>query len=434
MTAPFKTKQERKEEEPETTSEQTREVRNYKNTGDEIQKTNTNPPLNEESKDSAVEIKEPVKQGNTLRNETEVLVSENPEPIVKSKEPITKVLVPVSESKKESAHSDQVQNQRGISQSEYQNVQKTETGNTGKSVLKTGFRTISEPAEEKTKKNFQTLPRRPTEKASEDYSRSAQSENETPLSENSIASSNLTPTAKDTASFNDDNNIIVYYSLPESITTNTERETTVSENIRDKTINSSGDLRPEPGTSYFTDDNSLEIEENEEILPSLEDYRAPENKYTDRNATVYQTSKNPEIEKLYYDTSNDNLNISSISIMGLSARNNGKYAETDIARNTDALRISFRIDSNEITTAGHKKVYTVIKNPKHKIINQTGSFTTLEGKQMPFTDMTSVHYDNKSMNVVLFIDEIIQKFVKGTYIVEIYVEGKLIETSFLILN
>lgn len=363
------------------------------------------------------------------------MISETPEPIKRINEPVTKGPVPVPVSTdKESSKSDQVQNHRGITPAEHQNVQNTKTRDIESTKFEPGSLTIIEPLAGETAENFQKVSQRPAEYVSEEKIRSAQSKKIIPLSENSLAESDLTPNAKDTATYNDDDTIIVYYSLPESITTNTEKETRDSENTGDKVANSSDDLRPAPGTSYFTNNNTLLIDENEENLPSLEDYRAPENKYTDRNATVYQTSKNPEIEKLYYDTSNDKLNISSIGIMGLSARNNGKYAETDIARNTDALRISFRIDRNEITNAGHKKVYTIIKNPQHEIINQTGSFTTLEGKQMPFSDMTSIYYDNKSMNVVLFIDEIIQKFVKGTYVVEIYVEGKLIETSFLILN
>ena len=120
------------------------------------------------------------------------------------------------------------------------------------------------------------------------------------------------------------------------------------------------------------------------------------------------------------------LRVSSVSATPMRLKGNGKYSETNKAQKTQAIRVNFRIVKNEIATPGDKQAYIVIKNPKGTVISEKGTFTTKDGQEVSYTDQTVVNYKNADEDVILFVNKIQQKFVKGIYTVKVYVEGNLV--------
>jgi len=128
------------------------------------------------------------------------------------------------------------------------------------------------------------------------------------------------------------------------------------------------------------------------------------------------------------------LNVSTVSATAMKLKSNGKYEITKTAQKTQAIRVNFRLEQNEIATAGDKEAYIVIQNPSGTVISEKGTFTLKNGDEVPYTDQTVATYNNADLDVVMFVENITQKFVKGNYSVKVYVEGKLVGVSKLELK
>lgn len=120
------------------------------------------------------------------------------------------------------------------------------------------------------------------------------------------------------------------------------------------------------------------------------------------------------------------LRVNSVNATAMRLRTNGKYMETNKAQKAEAVRVTFRIEKNEIAEPGDKEVYIVIQNPSGKVINEQGAFTTQEGEELTYTEKDVVAYNNADIDEVIFIENIQQEFVKGMYMVKVFVEGKLV--------
>ena len=128
------------------------------------------------------------------------------------------------------------------------------------------------------------------------------------------------------------------------------------------------------------------------------------------------------------------LNVSTVSATAMKLKSNGKYEITKTAQKTQAIRVNFRLEQNEIATPGDKEAYIVIQNPSGTVISEKGTFTLKNGDEVPYTDQTVATYNNADLDVVMFVENITQKFVKGNYSVKVYVEGKLVGVSKLELK
>lgn len=120
------------------------------------------------------------------------------------------------------------------------------------------------------------------------------------------------------------------------------------------------------------------------------------------------------------------LNASSINIVTIDERRNGKEKEKDVAKRVDKIRLSFNV-FNRVGEEGTKDVYIVITDPTGQVISNeglgSGRFTTREEGQRVFTKMTSLTFSaNKSVPVSIEWKPG-AKFVEGAYKVEIYNNG-----------
>lgn len=125
--------------------------------------------------------------------------------------------------------------------------------------------------------------------------------------------------------------------------------------------------------------------------------------------------------------------VSTTSIDAMQSKK-GKYIETDKAKKIHALRVIFRIKENYLASRGAKDAFIVIRSPKGKVISEKGVFTLVNGKEQAYTDDTTVYFNSQSIKVVMFIDKIIHKFTKGTYTLDVYIEGHLVGSDTLSLS
>jgi len=183
---------------------------------------------------------------------------------------------------------------------------------------------------------------------------------------------------------------------------------------------------------------------NERLLIEVDSLRLTNNLLTEEkdsinNQLVIQTSYNDTLVAQNIDLAKKVeiggiINVENVKITAMKMRTNGKYTDTNKAQKTDAIKIDFRLIENEIATPGDKDTYIVLKDPSGKVINAKGTFTLKDGTEAKYTDHTIVNYENSDLDVVMLVERKGDKYEKGSYPIEVYIDGKLVGEAYLILN
>ncbi|RXK61492.1 hypothetical protein ESA94_00285 [Lacibacter luteus] len=138
-----------------------------------------------------------------------------------------------------------------------------------------------------------------------------------------------------------------------------------------------------------------------------------------------QTSAEKKVVEEKLDVAST-LNASSINIVTIDERRNGKEKEKDVAKRVDKIRLSFNV-FNRVGEEGTKDVYVVITDPTGQVVSNealgSGRFTTREEGERVFTKMTSLTFSANKTVPVSIEWKPGAKFVEGLYKVEIYNNG-----------
>ena len=88
------------------------------------------------------------------------------------------------------------------------------------------------------------------------------------------------------------------------------------------------------------------------------------------------------------------------------------------------LRVDFELTANELAEPGEKTIYVCITDPEGYALSPAGKMIpfTFEGESRTASAMRKVSYENQAVPVSVFYDG--DAFEKGTYTVDIYVDGR----------
>lgn len=128
------------------------------------------------------------------------------------------------------------------------------------------------------------------------------------------------------------------------------------------------------------------------------------------------------------------LSISDVQSIAMKERSSGALRDTEVARRVDAFRTSYIIRENPLTEPGVKKTYIVIKDSAGNVIGSQGTFTDIDGQEVSYTDATDVEYFNSDVEVILVSNIPQDSLKKGTYTVQVYLENKLLGTTYVALR
>ena len=127
------------------------------------------------------------------------------------------------------------------------------------------------------------------------------------------------------------------------------------------------------------------------------------------------------------------LKVGTAKVLAMRERSNGKLVETSRSRNTDAFRINFTIDKNEITEQGERQVYIQIVDLKGNTIASKGELT-FNDMQINYSDQTIVNYLNEPVDIISLVEVDRDSISKGLYNVNIYIENKFVGASRITLK
>lgn len=107
----------------------------------------------------------------------------------------------------------------------------------------------------------------------------------------------------------------------------------------------------------------------------------------------------------------------------------GKEKDTDKAKKTDKLNISFTIGENPLAATGNHTIYLRIFNSEGFILSDGSvkKFTTDSGSEMPYSRSVQVNYDGSKISKT--VDWKQDVFSEGVYKIEIYIDGYMAGTE-----
>lgn len=102
--------------------------------------------------------------------------------------------------------------------------------------------------------------------------------------------------------------------------------------------------------------------------------------------------------------------------------NNGKSVKR--IRVASRLRVDFDLTANELAEPGEKSIYVCITDPEGYTLSPADGMIsfTFEGETRAASAVRKVSYENESVPVSIFYDG--ESFEKGTYKVDVYIDGR----------
>ncbi len=102
---------------------------------------------------------------------------------------------------------------------------------------------------------------------------------------------------------------------------------------------------------------------------------------------------------------------------------NNNSREVRRIKQASRLRVDFELTANELAEPGEKSIYICITNPEgFTLLSPEMTVFMFEGEEMVASAMRKVDYENQSVPVSIYYDG--SAFVKGTYKVDIYIDGR----------
>jgi hypothetical protein len=121
------------------------------------------------------------------------------------------------------------------------------------------------------------------------------------------------------------------------------------------------------------------------------------------------------------------LHASNIQMIPIDIRKGGKEKVTTTAKRADVMRVSFNLDENKIAKSGEKELLICMTGPDGKPVFVeslgSGKFTTSAGEEKTYTTKVLVNYTQNQKQNVSFDWKQTDKYVPGTYKVEVYHNG-----------
>ncbi len=172
------------------------------------------------------------------------------------------------------------------------------------------------------------------------------------------------------------------------------------------------------------DSGTLEnkIQENKQLnnhIKRLLEANRQLQKKNSQNETVVAVSKSLEAK---------NVRANGIKIVS------NNVVKTRRFNKTEQIRICFTLLENNTAVKGKKDIYIQVINPSKKVVAQEDNISKHKAPLSSYSAKTNVYYENKEVDVCLFVEPKKEDLIKGDYEINIYSRVNLIGNSVLTLR
>ncbi len=113
---------------------------------------------------------------------------------------------------------------------------------------------------------------------------------------------------------------------------------------------------------------------------------------------------------------------SSIKVVAMKKKRNGKHTSTSYSSKTDAFKIEFNLLENNIISSGNKSIYIQIVN-NDKVISPAKKVKLKNKEKILCNDNFNAKYNNKQLSIVSFINVDRNLINRGFYKINVFVNG-----------
>lgn len=148
-----------------------------------------------------------------------------------------------------------------------------------------------------------------------------------------------------------------------------------------------------------------------------------------RNTLTLVTNRGDSLQKTIEDASG--LKVEYVTVKTFKLRSSGKHIETGLARRTEKVEACFSIMDNKLAQTGERTVHLRIMQPDGGVLGEKGKFTVADkGIESGYTAMETFNYDRGKKDFCMDFTDEKYDFKKGTYIIEIFIDGILYTTGY----
>lgn len=170
--------------------------------------------------------------------------------------------------------------------------------------------------------------------------------------------------------------------------------------------------------------------QNKNLLTEIESQNVVMYKQKAENDTLI--SKQKKLESILKDASR--LSLNGFKVVALREKKSGKELETEKAKNTDKLKVSFSVNGNSAAKTGKKVFYVQVLDQKNKVLGENKLVEFDNDKALVYSFIVAVDFQGKPTNVYGVLNSYDYEFQKGTYFVNFFDKQEIMGSSSITLE
>lgn len=127
------------------------------------------------------------------------------------------------------------------------------------------------------------------------------------------------------------------------------------------------------------------------------------------------------------------LELNNFRVVGLQNKDSGREIETDKAKNTDKLKVSFSVLPNALAKTGKTFFYVQVLDQQNNVLGENKLIEFDEKTALVYSFLVSADYQGKAVNVYGILNSDIP-FTKGTYFVNFFDKRELVQNTSITLK
>ncbi len=128
------------------------------------------------------------------------------------------------------------------------------------------------------------------------------------------------------------------------------------------------------------------------------------------------------------------IEISSVKAEAMKKRRSGKHTSTSRSSKTDAFKVEFNLLENKIISPGSKAVFIQIVSNGNNVISPTKEVKLKNKQKILCNDVLMAEYHNKQLSVISFVNVNRENIDKGSYGINVFVDGLFAGNTFIKLK
>jgi len=170
--------------------------------------------------------------------------------------------------------------------------------------------------------------------------------------------------------------------------------------------------------------------QNKNLLSEIESQNVVMYKQKTENDTL--VSKQKKLESTLKDASK--LVTSNFSVIALKEKKSGQELETEKAKNTKKLKVSFSVNGNAVAKTGKRIFYIQVLDQKNKVLGENKLIEFGNDKALVYSFIVAVDFQGKPANVYGILNADENSFKKGTYFVNFFDKQEIMGSTSITLE